>query len=184
MTHVKQGNLLRAMPRNFRPKDRITGSSVLKCSRRHICRKHNPLRTTDVKIRLTRSSLTLHYGLVYVRSRGVGGRSYKHLRARRTSILIHFLRRHLNGRQVRFCANIRCHRLLIVGKNGGRLHYAPPRSMPKAPFQRYLVRTRYPRTRRAISLLGHLVLSSRGLLTSRPLGLRHHGRKHSPTGDV
>lgn len=114
----------------------------------------------------------------------MGGRSTKRVAARRTSILIECLRRGLNSSQVRFCANMRCHRLLIVGKKGGRLSYAPPRSIPLRPFHPLVIGTRMPRTRRATKLVGGLVLTSRRLLTSRPIGRGHVTRNGSPTGDV
>lgn len=184
LTHVKHGKQLVAMTSNFRPNDRMTGVSMLKCSLPGMCRKHNPLRTTDVNIRLRPKRVTVHYGVVYVRKSGVGGRSTKRVSARRTSILVRCLRRRLNGSHMHFRANIRCHRLLIVGSKGGRLSYAPPRSMPLGPFHPLVIGPLIPRTQRATSLVGRLVLGSRRLLGGRPLGLGHVTRNGSPTGDV
>lgn len=121
-----------AMPSNFLPNSRITGDSVVNCSRGRICRKHNPLRTTDVNCRLGPASLTLHYGVVGIRSNGVVARGNNGLRARSTSMLVGCLGRALKGScpSMRFMANVRCHRLLIIRRNGGRVRYTPPRSRP------------------------------------------------------
>lgn len=172
------------MTRNFRPNDRITGVSMLKCGLPGICRNHKPLRTTDVNMSLRPKRVTVHYGLVYIRKRVLGGRSSKRVSARRTSILVRCLRRGLNGSHIHFRAKMRCHRLLIVGKKGGRLSYAPPRSIPLGPFHPLVIGPLTPRTRRATSLIGSLVLGSRRLLGGRPLGLGHVTRNGSPTGDV
>lgn len=184
LTDVKHANMLGAITSNFRPKDRITGVSIVNCSLPGICRKHKMLRTTDVNMSLRSKSVTVHYGVIYIRKRALGGRSTKRVSARRTSRLVHFLSRGLNSSHVRFCAKIRCHRLLIVGKKSGHLTYIPPRSVPLRPFHPGLIGTLYPRTRRATSLLGTLVLGSRRLLTARPIGLGQITRKGSPTGDV
>lgn len=184
LTHVKQGKQLVAMTSKFRPKDRMTGVSILKCGLPGMCRKHKPLRTTDVNISLRPNRVTVHYGLVYARKSVLGGRSTKRVAARRTSILVRCLRRGLKSSQIEFRAKIRCHRLLIIGNKGGRLSYAPPRSIPLGPFHPLVIGPLMPRTRRATDLLGRLVLGSRRLLGSRPLGLGQVTRKGSPTGDV
>lgn len=184
LTRVNIAKQVGAITSNFRPKDRITGVTILNCSLPAICRKQNILRTTDVKCSLGPDRVTVHYGLVYIRNSVLGGRSSNRVAARRTSRLVHFLGRGLKSSHVRFCANISCHRLLIIGKNSGHLSYAPPRSIPLRPFHPLVVGPRTPRTRRATSLLGGLVLRSRRVLGSRPIGLRHVTTKGSPTGDV